>query len=161
MAVWQFTLDLISSSSARIADVDAIRMSREQLDVIRLEIPPDKLPALYGRLSELLSEKKSWSPGLRIWGDEKSHDVQVWSDGQAIESVQFRLDANKLSVPLMTGICDLARSLDCVFATTEGAIIQPTSEAMVREMMRSPAMQFVKDPEGFLEAAIRADRETT
>lgn len=136
-------------------------MSREQLDAIRLEIPPDKLPNLFEGLSELLSEKKSWSPSLRIWGDEKFHDVQVWSDGQAIESVQFRLDANNLSVSLMTGICDLARSFDCVLATAEGAIIQPTSEAMVREMMRSPAMQFVQDPEGFLEAAIRADKETT
>lgn len=136
-------------------------MAREQLDAIRLEIPPGKLPALFEGLSELLSEKRSWSPGLRIWGDEQSHDVQVWSDGQAIESVQFRLDANNLSVPLMAGICDLARSLDCVFATAEGAIIQPTSEAMVREMLRSPAMQFVQDPEGFLEAAIRADREIT
>ncbi len=136
-------------------------MSREQLGGVRLEIPPDKLPVLFERLSELLSEKKSWSPSLRIWGDEKSHDVQVWSDGRTIESVQFRLDANKLSVPLMTGICDLARAMDCVFVTAEGAIIQPTSEAMVREMMRSPAMQFVQDPEGFLEAAIRADRETT
>lgn len=136
-------------------------MSREQLDAIRLEILPDKLPSLLEGLSELLSVKRSWSPGLRIWGDEKSHDVQVWSDGQAIEAVQFRLDANKLSVSLMTGICDLARSLDCVLATAEGAIIQPTSEAIVREMMRSPAMQFVQDPEGFLEAAIRADRETT
>lgn len=161
MAVWQFALDLIPSSSARIAEVDAIRMSREQLDAIRLEIPPDKLPNLFEGLSELLSEKKSWSPSLRIWGDEKFHDVQVWSDGQAIESVQFRLDANNLSVSLMTGICDLARSFDCVLATAEGAIIQPTSEAMVREMMRSPAMQFVQDPEGFLEAAIRADKETT
>ena len=136
-------------------------MSREQLDAIRLEILPDKLPSLLEGLSELLSVKRSWSPGLRIWGDEKSHDVQVWSDGQTIESVQFRLDANKLSVSLITGMCDLARALDCVFATAEGAIVQPTSEAMVREMMRSPAMQFVQDPEGFLEAAIRADRETT
>lgn len=139
----------------------AIRMSREQLDAIRLEIPHDKLPALFEGLSELLSEKRSWSPSLRIWGDEKSHDVQVWSDGPAIESVQFRIDANNLSVSLMTGICDLARSLDGVFATAEGAIIQPMCEAMVREMMRSPAMQFVQDPEGFLEAALRVDRETT
>lgn len=136
-------------------------MSHAQLDAIRLEIPSGKLPYLFEGLSELLSEKKSWSPSLRIWGDEKSHDVQVWSDGSTIESVQFRLDANNLSVSLMTGICDLARSLDCVFATADGAVIQPSSEAMVREMMRSPAMQFVQNPEGFLEAAIRADRETT
>lgn len=136
-------------------------MSREQLDAIRLEIPPDKLPNLFNGLSELLPEKRSWATSLRIWGNEKSHDVQVWSDGPTIESVQFRLDANNLSVSLMTGICDLARSMDCVFVTAEGAIIQPTSEAMVREMMRSPAMQFVQDPQGFLEAAIRADRETT
>ncbi|WP_152567965.1 hypothetical protein [Sphingopyxis sp. LC81] len=158
MAAWQFTLDLIPSSAARLNGVDAIRMTREQLDEIEPEISVEKLPGLFQALSRLLPEKESWAPDLHIWGDEKSHDVQIWFEGDRVEGIQLRLDVANPSFPLVSGMCGLARDLQCVFAAREGAIIQPSAEAVVRAVMQSPAMRFVRDPQAYIEAAIQADR---
>src|SRR5690349_12950970 len=103
MALWQFTLDLIPASAARVDGVDAIRLAREQRDASKLNIPTDELNRLFAALSSLLPEKQSWAPALRIWGDEKTDDVQVWFDGSDIVSVQTRLDARDLSLSLVGG----------------------------------------------------------
>src|SRR4051812_18942740 len=125
MAVWQFVIDLIPASSARLSGVAAARMTREQLDEIDLGFSNADAEELFARLSTLLPEKKSWSTRLRIWGDEETDDIQVGFDGHTIEDIQFRLNVADLSLPLVGGICGLARQFICVLATRDGAIIQP------------------------------------
>ena len=159
MAVWQFVIDLVPASSTLVAGVTAARMSREQLDEICLDFSSADAEALFARLDTLLLEKKSWSSGLRIWGDEETNDIQVWFDVPNIESIQFRLNVADLSLALVGGICDLACHFDCILATREGAIVQPNREAVMRTIMQSRAMRYVRDPQRFLEEAIRLDRE--
>lgn len=134
-------------------------MSRQQLDELSLAFSNADAKILFARFDMLLLEKKSWSNGLRIWGDEQTDDIQVGFDGQQIEDIRFRLNVADLSLPLIGGICDLARQFDCLLATPDGAIIQPSREAVARVIMQSRAMQYVRDPKRFLEEAIRLDRE--
>lgn len=152
-------MDLIPASAANVAGVPAARMSREQLDEIGLNFSSVETESLVCRFEALLPEKKSWSDTLRIWGDEKTDDVQVGLDGQMIEDVRFRINVANLSLSLVGGICALARDFDCRLAAADGAIIQPNHEAVVRAVMQSRAMRFVRDPEGFLKEALRLDRE--
>ena len=159
MAVWQFVIDLIPASAARVAGVSAVRMSRAQLDETVLGFSSADAEVLFSKLGRLLPEKPSWSDGLRIWGDEKADDIQVSIGGQAIEGIQFRLNVADLSLSLVGGICDFARHFDSVLATPEGAIIQPSREAAMRTIMQSQAAQYVRDPQRFLDEAIRLDRE--
>lgn len=157
MALWQFTLDLVPAAGARIDGTPAIRLSRKQLDAIELDLDAEDAPKLYGALSALLPEKEAWSDDLRIWGDDRTDDVQVWFDGPRIEFVQFRLNVADLSLGLVNGICALARDFGCVLASRAGAIVQPTAQAVVRAVLQSPATRFVRDPKGYLDAAILID----
>ena len=159
MAVWQFVLDLIPASSVHVAGVSTVRMRREQLDEIRLGFSNADAEVLFVRLGSLLPEKESWSASLRIWGDENTDDIQVGFDGRVIEDIQFRLNVANLSLPLVGGICELARHFDCILATRDGTILQPNREAVVRMIMQSRAMQFARDPQCFLKEAIRLDRD--
>ena len=159
MAVWQFVINLIPASAARIAGVDAARMSRAQLDDVVLALPIAEADGLFAKLDMLLPEKPRPYTGLRVWGDEPSDDIQVSFDDEFIEEIQVRFDAADISLPLIGGVCDVARHFDCVFATPEGAIIQPSREAVVRTVLQSDAAHFVKDPQGFIEKAVRLDRE--
>lgn len=159
MAVWQFVINLIPASAARIAGVDAARMSRAQLDEVVLALPIAEANALFAKLDMLLPEKPRSYTGLRVWGDEPADDIQVSFDEQFIEEIQVRFDVADLSLPLIGGVCDLARHFDCVFATPEGAIIQPSREAVIRTVLQSDAAHFVQDPQGFIEKAVRLDRE--
>lgn len=159
MALWQFTLDLIPISAARVNGINEIHMSREQLGEIELGITVEQMPDLFKKLGELLPEKKAWSRDLRIWGDEKSHDVQIWFEGARIEAFQLRLDVANPSSLLVKGMCRLACDLECIFATRDGKIIQPSVEEIVKAMMRSSATRFVRDPQGYIKAAIQAGKD--
>ncbi|MGY5800702.1 hypothetical protein ACXHMN_05145 [Rhizobium sp. LEGMi12c] len=160
MAVWQFVCDLLPSSAARIDGVIAARMSREQLDGIELAFSPSAASAIFERVCLLLPEKQSWYPDLRIWGDEKTDDVQIGVREAQIEGVQFRLNVADLRMPLVGDICLLARDFECVLATRGGAILRPYSESVVRAIMQSDAACYVRNPEGYLREAIQRDPET-
>ena len=159
MAVWQFVINLIPASAARIAGVNAARMSRAQLDQVVLALPIAEADVLFAKLDMLLPEKPRSYTGLRVWGDEPADDIQVSFDEQYIEEIQVRFDVADISLPLIGGVCDVARHLDCVFATPKGAIIQPSREAVIRTVLQSDAAHFVQDPRGFIEKAVRLDRE--
>ena len=158
MAVWQFVINLIPASAARIAGVNAARMNREQLGEVVLALPITEADVLFAKLDILLPEKPRSYTGLRVWGDEPADDIQVSFDEQYIEEIQVRFDVADISLPLIGGVCDVARHLDCVFATPEGAIIQPSREAVIRTVLQSDAAHFVQDPRGFIETAVRLDR---
>ena len=120
MAVWQFVINLIPASAAHIAGVNAARMSRAQLDDIVLALPIAQADVLFAKLDMLLPEKPRSYTGLRVWGDEPADDIQVSFDEQYIEEIQVRFDVADISLPLIGGVCDLARHFDCVFANAGG-----------------------------------------
>jgi len=77
-----------------------------------------------------------------------------------IYGLPFRIDASDISLSLIGGICALARRFDCVLvARAGGAVIQPSCEAVMREVLQSPATRFVRDPEAYLSEAARLDTQ--
>ena len=134
-------------------------MSRVQLDQVALALPIAEAEVLFAKLDMLLPEKARSYTGLRVWGDEPADDIQVSFDEGYIEEIQVRFDVAAVSLQLIGGVCDLARHFDCVFATPEGAMIQPSREAVIRTVLQSDAAHFVQDPRGFIETAVRLDRE--
>jgi hypothetical protein len=159
MALWQIIFDPIPAASAQVGGMAAIRLTREQLDAITLPVALDEQERLFEELGHLLPEKSGWADDMRIWGDEKSHDVQVYFDAGEIECLQVRIDVTTPSIALVSGLCELAHSRRWVFATRDGKIVQPSTEAVIRAILQSDASRFVADPEAFLEAALQADAE--
>lgn len=159
MALWQFAFNLIPSSATTVSGVAAARMSRDQLNAIELNFPQQTVDTIFERVGMMLPEDQSWTSEMRIWGDEKTDDVQIAFQGTAIEYIQFRLDVSNLSLPLIGSICALAREFSCVFATMSGGIIRPRSAALIRAIAQSEAARFVSDPEGYLREAVEWDPE--
>ncbi len=158
MAVWQFKIHVVPAANVRVGSADVIRLTRDQVDAAQRTFTPAEIDAVSGQLSDLLPEKKSWSAELRVWGDEKSDDVQVWFDGGSVECVDIRLDLRHLSLTLVSGLCAIARASDWLLVTTDGVVIRPNTEAVVQALVKSPAQRFVDDPYGFL-AEVGSDAE--
>ncbi|MFK4768988.1 hypothetical protein [Rhizobium sp. ZW T2_16] len=150
MAIWQFAFDLMPSSAAIINGAAAARMTRAQLEAVNQDFSSPTIMHLFERLNSMMPEKTSWSPSLRIWGDEKTNDVQVVLGEPGIEGVQFRLDVANLSMPLVAQICSLAQDTACVLVTRDGAIVRPNGTSLIRAVMRSNAARYVRDPERFI-----------
>jgi hypothetical protein len=132
--------------------VDVIRLPIEQLECLPLGLTASDAARLAAGFSALLPEREPWAAGMRVWGDASSDDVQVFfdADGRIAEAFA-RFDAFRMSTPVIEGVCSLARGVDCVFATDEGAIIRPRHENVLRALIRSPAMVFAQNPQHFNE----------
>ena len=87
MALWQFAFNPIPATQTSIGRINVIYLSRNVVNNVDLGLAPGEQPAFFSALAALLPEKESWSDSLRIWGDEKADDIQVFIDGPTIECV--------------------------------------------------------------------------
>lgn len=149
MAVWQFEMTPISASDAAQAGLPTIRLSQRALDAKLLTFSGDKAEALAARLSHILPEGRGWL-GTRIWGDEKQDDVQAFETADGFEWPHIRINVGSISLPLIQQFCALARDYGWVFIGKDGSVIQPRSSSVLREIEKSPAFKFVRDPEAFV-----------
>ncbi len=106
IAVWQFVINLIPASAARIAGVNAARMSRAQLDQVVPSLPIAEVDVLFAKLDMLLPEKPRSYTGLRVWGDEPADDIQVTFAEPYMEEIQVRFDVADISLRLIGGVCE-------------------------------------------------------
>jgi hypothetical protein len=160
MAIWQFVLDLIPAAAARIDGIIAARMSSEQLSGIELRFSQSKANSFFERVGMMLPGGRFRGSEYREWGDDAADDVQIHLEDAAIQYVQVRLNVADIRMPLVDGICALARDFSCVFATRGGAIIRPQRELVLRAILRSDAARFVSDPDRFIRELTAAKPET-
>ncbi|MDB5576416.1 MAG: hypothetical protein JWR80_1592 [Bradyrhizobium sp.] len=146
MAVWQFELDPIPARAALIEGVPAIHLGPEMRDTITLGLSTTDRRELIAALDDLLPSQQAWSPGLRVWGNTRGTDVQLYLDDDGTDALKIRIDAKTFTTGLIDALCVLAIAFDWVFLTERGAVLQPTSEAVLRALLNSPARRFVEAP---------------
>jgi hypothetical protein len=143
MAIWQFELAPIP---AAVAEVRA----RDGDSDHKLELAAPERAALFFRLSAILPPAPAWDEAMRLWGDEKRDDIAFFMSDTGIEGLRIRVDVRNLSTSLVRAICNLASDFGWVFLSEAGEIIQPSPEAVLDAIARSPASEYVRDPSGFL-----------
>jgi hypothetical protein len=94
-----------------------------------------------------------------VWGAEDGHRIDLWRDGEAIESIKVRIDARKPATKFIESVCAFAKSMQCRFyGYNAHAEIDSTPAALLAALRESDATKFVRDPRDFLsEIADRAD----
>jgi hypothetical protein len=96
-------------------------------------------------LSHILLEKKSWSKNIKVWGDEKSNDIQILLNNNQIESIKVRLDLRKDIEDLTLKIVDLANQLSCqLFLPQLQKIIPANIQLLNKEILQSSAKKFIE-----------------
>ena len=95
----------------------------------------------------MLPEEQAWSDGLRIWGDTKRSNIQVYADGTTIDTVKIRLDVRTVSAELIEATCALARRFGWVLVGDGGAVLQPVREVILRAIEHFPAGALVEAPQ--------------
>lgn len=159
MAVWQFELDPIPASAALIGGVPAIHLGPEVRDTIVLGLNAADRKELIEALDDLLPSQQAWSPGLRVWGNTRGTDVQLYLDDDGTDALKIRIDAKTFTTDLIDALCVLAVTFDWVFLTERGAVLQPVSDVVLRAVLNSPARRFVETPGVVLAEAADRMRE--
>ena len=149
MAIWQFGVILIPES-AILAEFEALPASIPMQMTDQLWWSRQQPPQGFEKQIDLiLSETKSWSEEMRIWGSESGNDAHVcYTDGEKkiVEEIAFRLDAREISLDFVRRICTLAAQLSCVLLTADSEVLQPLESEMLAAIRNSTATRFIDDP---------------
>lgn len=153
MALWQFDLEPVPAGLALIEGVPAIHLPPEIRDHVTYALTPADRKNLFTAIGAMLPEGQAWSDGLRIWGDTRGSDVQVYTEGKTIAALKIRLDVRNVSFELIDALCALAQRFGWVFVGDRGAVLQPVRAVILRAIEHSPARAFVEDPQAALAQA--------
>lgn len=152
MALWQFELELLPrawfTKTGEPIDV-LFRNGNYDASIAWRDHQPTS--DIQSRMSGVLPARKSWSNELKLWGDEKGSDIQVWYENNLVESMGIRVDVRGKVVPLLIKIVDLANALDCVFLLPEKkSLIRSNIFELKKALSQSDAFSFVEDPQQFI-----------
>lgn len=97
-----------------------------------------------------------------MWGDEDANAASVGYEDEtknAIEWLQFRIDARDVSIDFVRGICDLTGQWKCLLLTRQYHLLRPDTEIVLAAIKSSTAKHFVEDPVSTLQALKRDQGE--
>lgn len=148
MAIWQFRLDLIPKKALQkkfgnlpIAIPESLAEEFRWWSEVQ---PPAGFEAW---IDAFLHESRSWSPTMRIWGNERGDTGSVcYDDRNKVEWIGFRVDVRELSPAYVNRICELARRLECMLLTTGYQLLAPDDLTILSTIKNSTAQRYLDDP---------------
>lgn len=148
VAVWQCDFALVPASALTHARSDAPAGDLLAIDWWAESQPPADLES---RVGAFLPERESWSPpDLRTWGIEDGTCIDVWREGNRVDSIRVRIDARQIDLQSLREIVGLARYCDAAFLRHDGLFVPATDETLTSAIDTSAAARFVDDPEAFI-----------
>lgn len=153
MATWQFDFHLIPRKKL-LALFGEMPSSLDEETFNTVEWWKDSpLPADYENIiASFLPGGKSWSPNLRMWGEEDGNRMDIFNDVGYMDSIFVRVDVRTHNDQFLEGIIKFADYIDAVIVTEEDRVIEPRLNALVIQILESNAYRFVKDPQEFFES---------
>ena len=155
MATWQFDIALLSRKQfLKLFGELPPNLNDDMLEVAATWKDPLLPIDCEERISKFLREDNSWSPQIRMWGEEDGDRMSVLYDdvGQA-EEISVRIDVRKPNHQFLEGLVAFANSIDAIFLVMEEyEIVEPKVDVLVKRMIQSNAWRFVEDPHEFLES---------
>lgn len=153
MAVWQFTIELVPVRWAEANEYETdLLYGEDGYDTSRAWDGVQPTKDIDGMLGNIFPKKESWSEDLTIWGNEETHDINVWSENGKVFSIRFRLDLRHDITGLMGALVRVAADIDCVLFVPEKKIMfTPNVFELKQYIENSNAARFVKNPSKYLE----------
>jgi len=151
MATWQFDLHLLPTDTiVRRYGAVPIFISSEDFDSINWWASDVAADSLAAGLSSILPMLSSWSPDVRIWGENDGNRVDINVRGDSIAGIFVRVDVRAVSTVFLTGIVTLARRHDLKARSSNGRLLSPTLRQLMEAIYSSPAFRFVENPTAYL-----------
>ena len=150
MATWQYTLYLIPRASVlnRFGSLPS-RITRTEMNegtwwfghVLGHELDV---------LNSMFPARKPWHTEMRAWGSDDGDSIDVFLNDSAIDEFVARVDARSGDSDFLRQIASFASQFDLLFVTEELNLREPVWDQLRLDLERSSAMEFSKDPEGYL-----------
>ncbi|MCP4146434.1 MAG: hypothetical protein GY757_01665 [bacterium] len=151
MAIWQYDVVLIPIQSLKehFKNVPN-KLDLNSYDNIEWWKDTPLSKDLEFRISKILPANTSWSPEIKIWGNEDSHCIKLVTDGSYVEEILIRIDLRNLSVKFLEKIIEFTSSADCLLYTHGLLLMEANINLLIEDIKQSDSAKFLLDPVGFL-----------
>jgi hypothetical protein len=146
MALWQFKIWFVPSGFVRSRS----SLTKQECDEgawFNTELPTD----YQARLSSILPRTKSWSDQLQQWGKQDGDLIEVWLEGEKVESVEARIDCRNLNAEFIRQVFEIAHEWGFRLVYDRYRTVLPEDFGdFVRAIWESPNHRFMEDPAEWL-----------
>ena len=147
MALWQFKLWFVPSEF--VGDRQTLEVGECEEGLWNSTKQP--APGYQSRLSAILPSGKSWHERLQHWGRQDGDLIEIWLEGEKVESISARIDCRNLNAQFMREIFDLAHEWGFRLVYQRYRTVLPKEwEAFVRAVCDSPNLKFMQNPAEWL-----------
>ena len=154
MAIWQFAVQLVPRKWVleNPIGVDQFLLEEGFSCAIAWEGSPQSIDSLVLEIDKGFPRGRGWSESCLLWGEVDSTDIQLWSEGSEIDSLQARIDLRSDPFNSIRLVCQIAQSTQCMIYSPElHEVFDPSLEGFLGRIRNSRSWSFVSDPRGFLE----------
>jgi hypothetical protein len=161
MAIWHFKIALIPQAWLDSGGDLAALVEEAGCD-LAAAWAADEPAELEARLTRALPRRRSWHPGLELWGAGERDDIRLWRERGRIGSIAVRFDLRNPNMALFGEVIAIARDFDlAVFVPRLKRVIPAEVDALLRVAGESDAAHFVIDPRSFLSQADPVNAKAT
>ena len=157
MAVWQFDLQLMPDQIVPDApDCIESAITDDGLDTTNWWLPNQPNDDYRQIIARAYSPLDSWCPEILRWGDEDNVLVEAFISDGTLEGIGIRVDVRNIDRESIASMTQLAAKLDCqIYVMETQQIVIPDVDSFLPHLARSKAVEFARDPKGFIERLAR------
>ena len=143
MALWQFKLWFVPSEFVG----DRQTLEADECEDGAWDSTKQPVADFQSRLTAILPSQKSWHERLFQWGRQDGDLIEVWIEGEKVESISARIDCRNLNPQFMRQIFDLAHEWGFRLVYQRYRVVLPEEwDGFVRAVFDSPNLKFMQDP---------------
>jgi hypothetical protein len=109
----------------------------------------DQIGAICDVADIFLKRGTSWSPEIRVWGEEDSTCLEMIYESGDIREILLRIDLRGIDSARLAPVLLGLQRANVLLVGEDGRITEPNVPAVFEALKRSPAWAFVQDPEHF------------
>jgi hypothetical protein len=103
-------------------------------------------------ITKFIPVGESWDEDLCVWENDDHSDIQIWFEGNKVDSIKVRFDLREDIEEIKKYIIALAKDADCCLFFPEGKVIETSDlNNLNRAISDSRAARFIENPKKFLD----------
>lgn len=147
MAIWQFKVEAIPAAVIGAREV----IPEKEWDDCSWWLGSDVPCEMVDDLAGILPPHQSWSEDLFQWGRQDSDLVEIWREGDLVESVSARIDTRELNHLFVKRLLAIAEKWQCRLVYSRYRAVLPLEyNAFMDALKESPNFKVIGAPDVWL-----------
>lgn len=106
------------------------------------------------KISKIMNQIQSWSDDIKQFGSLEETCIELLFEKNRLIEVSIRLDLRNLTSDILLTVIDFINDNNALILTQKGILLRPVVEDVIREIKKSDAYSFVKNPQEFLSSLV-------